>query len=425
MILPKVICWYVSFLRSKARQVQNRNENHVYMKRILFSLALTFSCLTMSSQPHFKVDSNPDILRHHGPIFPDRVNVVLPQVNGYNIYKADLHIHTIYSDGHVTPQVRVQEAWYDGLDVLAITEHIEYRGLENDMIEFMKPYLKKDAEAINWNIVSEPADKRGIQTDLDIAVRLARKEAEKYGITIISGAEISRPPETIGHFNALFTTDNDAIYDPDPIQSLKNAKAQGALIMHNHPGWRRTSLDMIDFEKKVYPSGLIDGIEVMNHLDFYPRAVDRAEEYDLFMASNTDLHTSSFEYYRLNGALRNMTLIFAKDKSQESLKEAMKAHRTLAVSFGTIAGEKQLLEDFFMASVSFTTVSTDSNGTRTVQIRNNTSFPYVLDYGPNTIVLNPFCELQTTVAKDAPLKIKVENMWHSSTEKLETIIDIQ
>lgn len=395
------------------------------MKRILFLLALTFSCMAMSAQPHFKVESNPDILRHYGSIFPDRVNIALPQVNGYNVYKADLHIHTIYSDGHVTPQFRVQEAWYDGLDVLAITEHIEYRGLENDMIEFMEPYLKKNAEAINWSIVSEPADERGIQTDLDIAVRLARKEAEKYDITIISGAEISRPPETIGHFNALFTVDNDAIYDPDPIQSMKNAKAQGALIMHNHPGWRRPSLDMIDFEKKVYPSGLIDGVEVMNHLDFYPRAIDRAEEYGLFMASNTDLHTSSYEYYRLNGALRNMTLIFAKDKSQESLKEALQAHRTLAYSFGTIAGEKQLLEDFFKASVSFTTVATDSNGTRTVQIRNNSSLPYVLDYGANPMVLNPFCELRTTVSKDACLNIKVENMWYSSTEKLETIIEIK
>ena len=43
-----------------------------------------------------------------------------------------------------------------------------------------------------------------------------------------------------------------------------------------------------------------------------------------------------------------MTLIFAKDKSLESLKEAMKARRTLAYSFGTIAGEAQLLVDFLM-----------------------------------------------------------------------------
>lgn len=389
------------------------------MKRILVSLAVALSALAMSAQPHFKVASNPDILRHYGQIFPERTNIVLPQVNGYNVYKAELHIHTIYSDAHVTPEFRVQEAWYDGLDVLAITEHIEYRGLEPAMMEFMKPYFKKGVQPINWSIVDKPADGRGIQSDLDMSVRLAQKEAKKYGITVIPGAEISRTPETIGHFNALFTTDNDAIYDPDPVQSFKNARAQGALIMHNHPGWRRKSLDMIEFDKKVYPAGLIDGIEVMNHLDFYPRAIDRAKEYGLFMSSNTDLHTASWEYYGHNGSFRNMTLIFAKDKSLESLKEALKARRTLAYSFGTIAGDRQLLEDFFRASVKCMVVDTAANGTRTVMLINETSFPYYLNYGGDPMKLNAFGALSVSVKKDAALKIKVENMWHGSDEHLE------
>lgn len=389
------------------------------MKRILVSLAVALSALAMSAQPHFKVASNPDILRHYGQIFPERTNIVLPQVNGYNVYKAELHIHTIYSDAHVTPEFRVQEAWYDGLDVLAITEHIEYRGLEPAMMEFMKPYFKKGAQPINWSIVEKPADGRGIQSDLDMSVRLAQKEAKKYGITVIPGAEISRTPETIGHFNALFTTDNDAIYDPDPVQSFRNARAQGALIMHNHPGWRRKSLDMIEFDKKVYPAGLIDGIEVMNHLDFYPRAIDRAEEYGLFMSSNTDLHTASWEYYGNNGSFRNMTLIFAKDKSLESLKEALKARRTLAYSFGTIAGDRQLLEDFFRASVKCMVVDTAANGTRTVMLINETSFPYYLNYGGDPMKLNAFGALSVSVKKDAALKINVENMWHGSDEHLE------
>ena len=389
------------------------------MKRILISLAVALSALAMSAQPHFKVASNPDILRHYGQIFPERTNIVLPQVNGYNVYKAELHIHTIYSDAHVTPEFRVQEAWYDGLDVLAITEHIEYRALESSMMEFMKPYFKKGTQPINWSIVDKPADGRGIQSDLDMSVRLAQKEAKKYDITIVPGAEISRTPETIGHFNALFTTDNDAIYDPDPVQSFRNARSQGALIMHNHPGWRRKSLDMIEFDKKVYPAGLIDGIEVMNHLDFYPRAIDRAEEYGLFMSSNTDLHTASWEYYGHNGSFRNMTLIFAKDKSLESLKEALKARRTLAYSFGTIAGDRQLLEDFFRASVKCMVVDTAANGTRTVMLINETSFPYYLNYGGDPMKLNAFGALSVSVKKDAVLKVKVENMWHGSDSHLE------
>ena len=381
------------------------------MKRLVSLAVLALSVLTLNAQPHFKVSSNPDILRHNGKIFPDRVNIVLPQVNGYNVYKADLHIHTFYSDGHVSPEHRVREAWHDGLDVLAITEHIEYRGLERDMIEFMKGYIKKNAEPINWSIVEKHADERGIQTDLDMSVRLAQKEAEKFGLTIIPGAEISRTPETIGHFNALFTTDNDAIYHPDPIESMKNAKVQGALLIHNHPGWKRPSLDMIDFEKKIYPMGILDGIEVMNQLDFYPRAIERAKEYGLYMTSNTDMHTSTYEYYRLNGALRNMTMIFAKDKSLESLKEAMKARRTLAYSFGTIAGEEQLLVDFFKASVSYEPISVDAKGVRTYELRNNTSLPYKLSFGADPVVLEPFSVVRRTVEDNKVIKVEVLNMW--------------
>ena len=381
------------------------------MKRLISLGVLVLSALALNAQPHFKVASNPDILRHDGAIFPSRVNIVLPQVNGYNIYKADLHTHTFYSDGHVSPEFRVIEAWNDGLDVLAVTEHIEYRSLERDMIEFMKGYVKEDAKAINWSIVSTPADDRGIQTDLDMSVRLAQKEAEKYGLTIIPGAEISRAPETTGHFNALFTTDNDAIYHPDPLESMKNAKAQGALIIHNHPGWKRPSLDMIDFEKKIYPMGILDGVEVMNQLDFYPRAIERAKEYGLYMTSNTDMHTSTYEYYRLNGALRNMTMIFAKDKSLESLKEAMKARRTLAYSFGTIAGEEQLLVDFFKASVSYEPISVDAKGVRTYELRNNTSLPYKLSFGADPVVLEPFSVVRRTVEDNKVIKVEVLNMW--------------
>ena len=56
-----------------------------------------------------------------------RQEIILPKVCGYNLYKADLHTHTIYSDGAVTPSLRVREAWFDGLDIIAITDHIEYR----------------------------------------------------------------------------------------------------------------------------------------------------------------------------------------------------------------------------------------------------------------------------------------------------------
>jgi hypothetical protein len=44
----------------------------------------------------------------------------IPDVKGYKTLKCDFHQHTVFSDGQVWPGVRVQEAWREGLDVIAI-----------------------------------------------------------------------------------------------------------------------------------------------------------------------------------------------------------------------------------------------------------------------------------------------------------------
>ena len=73
-----------------------------------------------------------------------RQEIIIPQISGYNVYTADLHTHTIYSDGNITPSLRVREAWSDGLDILAITDHIEYRRVERDLIKYMGEYIKEE-----------------------------------------------------------------------------------------------------------------------------------------------------------------------------------------------------------------------------------------------------------------------------------------
>ena len=42
---------------------------------------------------------------------PSRKHFVLPAVDGLNCYTADLHVHTFFSDGEVSPAERVLEAW--------------------------------------------------------------------------------------------------------------------------------------------------------------------------------------------------------------------------------------------------------------------------------------------------------------------------
>ena len=383
------------------------------MKKLLTLAVALAATLSASAQLYYTDSANKDMLRFNEREGRQRVEMVLPQVRGFNIYKADLHNHTIFSDGSVTPEFRIQEAWHDGLDVIAVTEHVEYRPYEGKMMNFLTGYVPKNVKPANSNVIRSEATDAGILSDLNYPVKLYQNAAKAYGITVIPGAEITREPTVIGHYNALFTKDNNTIYAKDPMQSIRNAKAQGAIVMQNHPGWRRTTLDMMEFEEKVYGANLIDGIEIMNGGEFYPRAITRALKNKFFMSSNTDIHGSTAEDYVIGGnGHRNMTFIFAQENTLEALREAMESQRTLAYSHGTLAGEQSLLVDLFKASIATKVIQTASSGAKTVLLTNNSSIKYTLRFGnANPVILEPFTSIRATSGKDGKLAVKVENMW--------------
>ena len=388
------------------------------MKRLILSLVASVVALGASAQ-YYPNKINPDILHITEPRTQQRTEFVVPQVNGYNVYKADLHTHTIFSDAQMTIDYRIREAWMDGLDIYAVTEHAEYRPHEDTFIKWMRGYIRDDVKgAKNHRVNYSEADADGIQVDLNLPIELAEKVAKQFNITIIPGIEVTRAPKTIGHFNALFIKDANTIFDNDPEKAIRNARKQGALIMHNHPGWSRTSLDMTEFEQRVYDKGLIDGVEIMNGIEFYPKAIERAKKYNLFMSSNTDIHRTSYEVYRMNGHYRNMTLILAKDRSLESLREALEAKRTLAFSFGTLAGDEELLRELFLASVKITPTMADEKRTY-LQLENNSSIDFVLrQEGANTLVLKRHssilvrCNVNNTA-------ITIENLWCGADQKVQ------
>jgi len=59
--------------------------------------------------------------------------IEFPDIPGYKTLKCDFHQHTVFSDGHVWPTIRVAEASEDGLDAIAITDHLEYQPYKEDI----------------------------------------------------------------------------------------------------------------------------------------------------------------------------------------------------------------------------------------------------------------------------------------------------
>ena len=375
------------------------------MKKILvvFCLVLT-TMLPAGAQYHYQDSKNVEMLRHSGYRTPVRTEMLIPKVCGYNVYKADLHTHSIYSDGHVTPQYRIREGWLDGLDVMAVTEHIEYR--PNDGV--FSDYLKVNAE--------------NSMADLNYAVKESQTEATKYGMLIIPGTEITRNGTDVGHFNALFTTDNNLIYDKDPVQAIRNAKAQGALVMHNHPGWTRKNIAMTEAEVKAYGEGLIDGVEVMNGAEFYPGVIDRVREGKMFIAANTDIHSSTAVESNVLGETRPMTLILAKERSLDSIREALEAGRTIAYGFGHLCGSEEFLLELFKASVTLSPVDG-----KKVSLTNMTSIPYIIKKeNGNPVRIAPFSTYNTSIPQNAvTLSFTVLNLWTGADTHLKVELPIE
>lgn len=175
--------------------------------------------------------------------------------------------------------------------------------------------------------------------------------------------------------------------------------------MHNHPGWRRESIQHPDFELKAYGEGLIDGIEANNGTAFCPGTIDRAKEDNLFVASTTDLHDTSFEEYIGRGLRRDMTIILAKDRSLDAMRDALENRRTIGYGAGgTLMGQEYLLRQLFMSCVSISPV----NG-HNIQLKNPTSLRFIIHPdGKNPIVLPEFSSI---ILSDKDRGFSVDNAW--------------
>lgn len=249
-----------------------------------------------------------------------------PNINGYFTLKTDLHQHTVFSDGDVWPTIRVMEALRANLDVISLTEHIEYQ-----------PH-KKD--------IPHPDRNRSFQLALD--------EAKDHDLLVVHGTEITRKPP-IGHSNAIFISDANAFKTKDPASQFAIAKKQEAFVFWNHPAWYPQSPKgnpiISIFQKDRIKHGELHGIEVINFGEYSEESLALALKYNLTIMGTSDIHQLIDWHYTEKGHNRPITLVFAKEKTQESLKEALFAGRTVAVFNSLLVGKKENLEPLLKACI--------------------------------------------------------------------------
>jgi 3',5'-nucleoside bisphosphate phosphatase len=277
-----------------------------------------------------------------------RKKINVPDLEGYITLKCDFHMHTIFSDGIVWPTLRVYEAYYEGLDAISITDHIENNP--------SKPFVGGDDNS---------------------SYEIARDAAKDFNIMLVRGGEITRdmPP---GHLNAIFLDDVNKLDTKDPYDAIMEAHKQGAFITWNHPGWKAQQPDtciMFDEIKDLIGEGVIHGIEVFNEKEWYPIALGWSNTYDLAVTGYADIHEVTSHYYPLDIYHRPMTLVFARERTHESLKRAMFEKRTVAWFSKYVTGKKELLEELFYRSVSVVELpGKDSKGNNMIEINNHTDF---------------------------------------------------
>ena len=327
--------------------------------KMSFLGALLFCSASLQAQTDY------GIMRMEEFAYPaKRQHVNIPNVDGFQVLKCDFHMHTVFTDGHVWPNVRVQEAWREGVDVISYTEHMEYNPFHAD-----------------------------VKVDHNRSHELAVNLAKENNIGLIKGTEITRktPP---GHFNALFiedanklVSDNDSKLDQEAID---RAIAQNAFIFWNHPGWQVNkipgSYEWIDFVEKMYQEKKLHGIEVVNGLGFHKKALDWALDRHDYNTGQEGIH-------------RTMTLVMAKDKSAASIREALDAGRTVAWSSKYLFGKEENVRSLVNACIEVTPAyhekknATTNEITNYYEVKNNSAlyFELILKKGDGTqrLVLYP------------------------------------
>ena len=333
----------------------------------------------------------------------DARSIDFPDPEGYVTLVADLHTHTVFSDGDVWPTIRIEEATKDGIDVISFTEHLEYQ-----------PHIED---------IPHPDRNRSFE--------LGQLAVNNSDLMVIRGAEITRQInddlKAPGHINAVFIQDANKLYRYDASrkeealaqfrpqatihspaeeynaiarlwpadQAMQEANAQSAFVFWNHPAWFAQRPDGIatleNIHKQFIADGLLHGIEVVNMHWFSEAALQIALDNNLTILGTSDVHQLiDWDYEPHHGGHRPVTLILAETNTEASVKEALFARRTVVWFNDLLIGEKRNVVPLLKASLTIASASYTPDTTilevtfrnvsdATFQLKNLSSYTFAED----------------------------------------------
>ena len=333
----------------------------------------------------------------------DARSIDFPDPEGYVTLVADLHTHTVFSDGDVWPTIRIEEATKDGIDVISFTEHLEYQ-----------PHIED---------IPHPDRNRSFE--------LGQLAVSNSDLMVIRGAEITRQIndelKAPGHINAVFIQDANKLYRYDASrkeealaqfrpqatthspadeynaitrlwpaeQAIQEANAQSAFVFWNHPAWFAQRPDGIatleNIHKRFIADGLLHGIEVVNMHWFSEAALQIALDNNLTILGTSDVHQLiDWDYEPHHGGHRPVTLILAETNTEASVKDALFARRTVVWFNDLLIGEERNVVPLLKASLTIASASYTPDTTilevtfrnvsdATFQLKNLSSYTFAED----------------------------------------------
>ncbi len=394
------------------------------IKNILISIFLTLTAAAVFAQTVPLTDEF---------YAPKRNNKFPKAKSGRLVLMGDFHTQTDQSHGGLTPEDRMLDAYYWGLDVIAITDHGNICGAAADTPVDSK-WVPEDEYSVTW-MINHVHKKMTTNPTID-AYKRALPMAKKYDVILLSGVEtgISGKEHIVAvniplnfkcsAYDHWLSEDpgGKGIYYRDRFKEV--CSAGGFMIyVHPHYGYAREQVQWgVD-------NGYIKGIEVMNGSDRNTEAYNKTwgatwgeagwrwyGSFDYALKNNIGIYANTDSHEERGGTC---TLVLAKERTAESVLEACRELRTVGYFDDMLWGRTRDVDDIISTCVEVTKLDDVDPKAQIVRISNKSPMKMTISVLDRDIEIPPYDNV--LVRNETGRKsfvITYKNVWTSSTTRL-------